>query len=114
MDLIDIGRYLAALLLVLGLLGFAALAARRFGIPGIAKGVAARRLALVETMMIGPRHKLFLLRRDGVEHLVLMGPQGASVVETGILARVPMMQQNPDPMENSITALSRHAPEIAA
>ena len=74
----------AALLLVLGLLGAAALARRRFGLPGIVKGAAARRLALVETMMVGPRHKLFLLRRDGVEHLVLMGPQGASVVETGI------------------------------
>ncbi|MGD0142876.1 MAG: hypothetical protein ABSC92_06940 [Rhizomicrobium sp.] len=86
MDLIDFGRYLGALLLVLGLLGAAALAARRYGLPGIAKGVATRRLSLVETLMIGPRHKLFLLRRDGVEHLVLMGPQGASVVETGIFA----------------------------
>jgi hypothetical protein len=36
--------------------------------------------------MIGPRHKLFLLRRDGVEHLLLVGPQGANVVENGIPA----------------------------
>jgi flagellar protein FliO/FliZ len=84
MDLLDIGRYLGALMLVLGLLGAAALAARRYGLPGVASGVGTRRLALVETLMIGPRHKLFLLRRDGVEHLLLMGPQGASVVETGI------------------------------
>jgi flagellar protein FliO/FliZ len=84
MDLIDFGRYFAALLLVLGLLGAAALGTRRFGLPGIVKGASTRRLALVETLMVGPRHKLFLLRRDGVEHLVLMGPQGASVVETGI------------------------------
>jgi flagellar protein FliO/FliZ len=86
MDLIDFGRYLGALLLVLGLLGAAALGTRRFGLPGIVKGASTRRLALVETMMVGPRHKLFLLRRDGIEHLVLMGPQGASVVETGISA----------------------------
>jgi flagellar protein FliO/FliZ len=84
MDIIDLGRYLGALLLVLGLLGAAALGTRRFGLPGIVKGAATRRLSLVETLMVGPRHKLFLLRRDGVEHLVLMGPQGASVVETGI------------------------------
>lgn len=84
MDIIDFGRYLGALLLVLGLLGAAALGTRRFGLPGIVKGAATRRLSLVETLMVGPRHKLFLLRRDGVEHLVLMGPQGASVVETGI------------------------------
>ena len=84
MDLIDYGRYLGALLMVLGLLGAAALGARRYGLPGIVKGASTRRLSLVETLMIGPRHKLFLFRRDGVEHLVLMGPQGASVVETGI------------------------------
>ena len=95
MDLIDFGRYLGALLLVLGLLGAAALGTRRFGLPGIVKGVSTRRLALVETMMIGPRHKLFLLRRDGVEHLVLMGPQGASVVETGIAAPVAMPNLHP-------------------
>jgi flagellar protein FliO/FliZ len=85
MDLLDFGRYLGALTLVLGLLGAAALAARRFGLPGIANGVSTRRLAVVETLMIGPRHKLFLFRRDGVEHLVLMGPQGANVVEAGIV-----------------------------
>ena len=104
MDLLDIGRYLAALMLVLGLLGVAALAARRYGIPGIANSVATRRLALVETLMIGPRHKLFLLRRDGVEHLVLMGPQGASVVESGIShpAAVPQIAQAPDTIKATI------------
>jgi flagellar protein FliO/FliZ len=86
MELIDFGRYLAALLLVLGLLGAAALAARRYGLPGIARGVTTRRLSVVETLMIGPRHRLYLLRRDGVEHLVLLGPQGASVIEAGTAA----------------------------
>lgn len=84
MDLIDIARYLGALMLVLALLGFAALAARRYGIPGVTSGTAVRRIAVVETLMIGPRHKIFLLRRDDREHLILVGPQGASVVESGI------------------------------
>jgi flagellar protein FliO/FliZ len=84
MDLIDIARYLGALMLVLALLGLAALAARRYGLPGIAAGNALRRLSVVETLMIGPRHKIFLLRRDDREHLILVGPQGASVVESGI------------------------------
>jgi hypothetical protein len=53
--------------------------------------------------MIGPRHKLFLLRRDGVEHLLLVGPNGASVVENGIPA-----QQRAD--ETQLTL----APETAA
>ena len=86
MDMIDLARYFSALILVMSLLGFAALAARKYGLPGVTKGTAMRRLAIVETLMVGPRHKLFLFKRDGVEHLVLMGPQGASVIENGIAA----------------------------
>ena len=82
MDVIDFARYLGALLLVLALVGFAALAARRFGLAGFVPGTVKRRLAIVETMMIGPRHKLLLFSRDGIEHLVLVGPQSANVIET--------------------------------
>ncbi len=85
MDLLDIGRYLAALLMVLALLGFAALAVRRYGMPGVLKPQGVRRLAVVETLMIGPRQKLHLVRRDGVEHLIMTGPDGMSVVESGIM-----------------------------
>ena len=84
MDLLDIGRYLAALLLVLALLGFAALAVRRYGMPGVLKPQGVRRLAVVETLMIGPRQKLFIVRRDNVEHLIFSGPDGACLVENGI------------------------------
>lgn len=89
MDLIDIGRYFAALLMVLALVGAAGLAMRRFGMPGLVKPQGQRRLEIVETLAIGPRQKLVLLRRDGVEHLVLAGAEGASVVETGIPAAKP-------------------------
>jgi len=86
MDLIDIGRYFAALLMVLALVGAAGLAMRRFGMPGLVKPQGQRRLEIVETLAIGPRQKLVLLRRDDVEHLVLAGADGASVVESGIPA----------------------------
>jgi flagellar protein FliO/FliZ len=86
MDLIDIGRYFAALLLVLALVGGAGLALRRFGMPGFIKPQGVRRLEVVETLMIGPRQKLLLLRRDDVEHLVFAGPDGACVVESGFPA----------------------------
>ncbi|HVZ90098.1 MAG TPA: flagellar biosynthetic protein FliO [Rhizomicrobium sp.] len=86
MDLLDVGRYFAALLLVLALVGFAGLALRRFGMPGIVKGQSSRRLEVIETLTIGPRQRLVLLRRDDVEHLVLAGPDGASVVESAIAA----------------------------
>jgi flagellar protein FliO/FliZ len=113
MDLIDFGRYFAALLLVLGLLGAAALGTRRFGLPGIVKGAATRRLSLVETLMVGPRHKLFLLRRDGVEHLVLMGPQGASVVETGIMPPAAMIASHAI-ASNDLPAPAQHSAEASA
>jgi hypothetical protein len=34
--------------------------------------------------MVGPKQRLFILRRDNVEHLVLSGPDGASVIEANI------------------------------
>jgi flagellar protein FliO/FliZ len=83
MELLDFVRYAGALIIVLSLIGLAGLAARRYGLPGIAKSSGKRRLAVVETLMVGPRHKLYLLSRDSVEHLVLVGPQGASVIEAG-------------------------------
>jgi flagellar protein FliO/FliZ len=84
MDVVDLARYLGALLLVLALVGFAALAARRYGLAGIVQGNAQRRLQVVESLMLDPRHKLVLVRRDAAEHLVLVGPDGACVVERGL------------------------------
>jgi len=86
MDLIDVARYFGALILVMGLLGVAWLATKRYGVPGVIQRQNLRRLSIVESLMIGSRYKLLLLKRDGTEHLVLMGPQGASVIETGIAA----------------------------
>ena len=87
MDVIDFGRYFAALLLVAALLGFAWLAARKQGFSGLTRFMpvqADKRLSVVETMMMGPNHKAYLLRRDGIEHLVVIGPQGADVIEANI------------------------------
>lgn len=89
-DLIDFARYLGALMLVLALVGFAALAARRFGLPGVMSANSTRRLAVVETLMLDSRHKLFILRRDDKEHVVLVGPEGSSVIESGIAAKLPI------------------------
>jgi len=86
MDVIDFARYVGALVLVLGLVGAAALAARRFGLAGLVKPMATRRLSVVETLTIAPRQRLLIIRRDGVEHLVLSGPDGTSVIESGIPA----------------------------
>ena len=84
MDAIDIARYFGALTLVLALIGLAWVAARRFGLPGVVNPSGMRRLSVVETLMLGPKHRLYLFRRDGVEHLVLVGPDGATTVESTI------------------------------
>lgn len=86
MDVLDIARYLAGLLLVLGLIGAAGLATRKFGVPGFAKPNATRRLHIVESLMLSPRQKLAIIRRDGVEHLLLITATGATVVEAGFAA----------------------------
>ncbi len=86
MDVLDIARYFGALLIVVAMVGLAGLAARRYGEPGVMKSVATRRLSVVETLMVAPRYKLLLLRRDDTDHLVLLGPQGANVIETGVPA----------------------------
>jgi flagellar protein FliO/FliZ len=87
MEFIDVLRYFGALLLVLAMVGGAGLLARRFGVPGVTKAASIKRLAVVETLMLGPRQRLIILRRDDVEHLVLSGPDGASVIESGIPAK---------------------------
>ena len=96
MDVLDLGRYFASLLLVGGLLGGAWLMARRYGVSGFMPGNAQKRLSVVETLMIDARHKAFLLRRDGIEHLLIVGPNGTSVVENGIPAQ--LVQSHPESM----------------
>lgn len=75
-------RFALALILVLGLIALLAWVLRRFGMG--MKLTKGRRLGIVEIQSLGPRHRLILLRRDQVEHLVIVGPHSETVVETGI------------------------------
>jgi flagellar protein FliO/FliZ len=86
-------KAVGALMLTLGLIGLVAWLFNRFGpsIPGMTvtkpQGRAEKRLSIVEIHPIDMRHKLYLIRRDGVEHLLLIGPAPASpiVIESGIV-----------------------------
>jgi len=78
-------RFLAALAVVLGLIaGLGWIARRRGWATALGATAAQRRLGVIETTAIDARHRLVLVRRDGVEHLLVIGPAGASTVETGI------------------------------
>jgi flagellar protein FliO/FliZ len=79
-------RFLLALVFVLALIGACAWAAKRFGLGNrlpASRGRAAR-LGIVEATALDARRKLVLVRRDDVEHLLLLGPAGETVVESRI------------------------------
>jgi len=86
MDLLSLLRTLGGLGIVLGLLAGALWVVRRFDIklPGRVGGGAVRRLDLVERLAIDNKRTLALIRRDGREHLLLLDPAGAVVIEGGI------------------------------
>lgn len=81
----DYLKFLAALLLVLGLMGGLSLALRKFGLGNPALMAAnKRRLKLVEVLHLDARRKLVIVSRDGAEHLVLLGGGSDTVIETNI------------------------------
>jgi flagellar protein FliO/FliZ len=81
-------RFMIALILVLGLIGGLTWAARRFGFGGQLTPNAGKspRLSVVEVRTLDSRRKLVLLRRDGIDHLVLLGPNQDLHLEGGISA----------------------------
>lgn len=80
MDWLDWARALFALIATLALIAGAAYAARRLGMLQPNAPGALRRLKITETLMIDPRRRLVLVRLDGREHLLLLGPGGDIVV----------------------------------
>ncbi len=77
-----------ALVFVLGLIGILAALARRMGFGYRRPQVrgAARRLSIVEIMPVDAKRRLLLVKRDGVEHLLLLGTTEDVLVEAVIPA----------------------------
>lgn len=82
-----VAQFILTLILVLIVVGVAVWLVRRYG--GSAFGGMTRsrapRLALVDTLAIDGRRKLVLVRRDSVEHLILVGGTTDVVVEPTIV-----------------------------
>lgn len=108
MDVTETLRYIAALLLVLGLVGGAALALKRYGLPGIAGG-AGKRVKILETLMLGPKHRLLLIRCDTAEHLIVLTPTGATVVGQPATATPEPMLNAPSPAPLDAAAADQRA-----
>lgn len=82
----DILRFFMALIFVLSLMGGLWLVLKRLGLNGplmVAPGTK-RRLKIIEALPLDARRRVILLRRDNKDHLVILGPTGETVVETGI------------------------------
>jgi len=79
-------RFVVALALVLALIAGMAWIGRLYmtGRSRVGLGVKRRRLGVIEVLPLDGRARLVLLRRDDVEHLVLLGPNGATVIERDI------------------------------
>jgi len=89
MDQLDIIRYFAALIIVLGLLGGFAVIARRTGwtgaLPGLerfAQKPVERRLAISESLVLDPRRRVVIVRSDDQEHVLLLGPERETLLDT--------------------------------
>ena len=85
MAIADLARAIFALVVTLGLVGLAAVAARRFGpewLTRLQRPRAQRRLAIVESLPLDPARRLVLVSLDGRERLLLLG-EGRFVDEAG-------------------------------
>ncbi len=89
MELMDSAQFMklaAALAFVLALMLMLALIMRRINHGGSVMPMARRRLKLVETLPIDPRRRLAIVRCDDREHLLILGTNGETVVETNLKA----------------------------
>lgn len=103
MDLTLYLRFLLALLAVLAMIGAAAWLVRRFGLFGTGMGRrnGGRRLSISAVQPLDNRRRLILVRRDGTEHLLLVGGPNDLVVETGIVPMASIAEPSAPPPANA-------------
>src|SRR5438552_2824962 len=114
-------RFVVAFVIVLALIGITFWLIRRFGTARV--GAAAQRgrqprLAVIDAAPVDGRRRLVLVRRDNVEHLLMIGGPSDIVVEQNIVRAVPVTPPRdvPVPRAQSINegapsrAISERAP----
>lgn len=85
----EILRFLMALVFVVSLMGGLWVILKKLGMNGgftLQQG-KKRRLKIVEILPIDVKHKAVLLRCDDKDHLVILGPNGETVIERSIPAQ---------------------------
>jgi flagellar protein FliO/FliZ len=104
----DAGRFIIAFVLVLGLIGAGTVLWRRFGVGPLSplgpRGRQAR-LAVIDAAAVDARRRLVLIKRDNIEHLLMIGGPTDIVIESNI-TRTAAPSREPRPIPESS---SRHA-----
>ncbi len=85
----DYFRVIFGLVAVIGLIGIAALIARKAGVVSLPTSVGRkRRLAISETLPLDARRRLLIVRCDDREHLIILGAQSETIVDSGFDAKI--------------------------
>ena len=106
-------NFVIAFVVVLALIGAATWLVRRFGAPRLDAGARNRqpRLAVIDSAAIDGRRKLVIIRRDNVEHLLMIGGPSDVVVETNIVrAAAAVARETPAVRANGGEPLPRAMP----
>lgn len=84
----DLLRAIFSLIFVIGMIWLLGYAIRRygwkFGMPIAPPVKTQRRLQIVESLNLDAKNRLILIKRDDVEHLVMVNPENSLVIETAI------------------------------
>ena len=99
-------QFLITAVVVVALVGIVWWAARRYSSAGLGRLGRGRvpRLAIVDAMSVDGRRRLVLVRRDNVEHLILIGGPSDVVVEQAIQRpRKPKTQTEGEPAADEVT-----------
>lgn len=106
-------KFFIAFAAVLALIGLTAWLVRRFAADRLG-GANARgrqpRLAVIDAATVDARRRLVLIRRDNVEHLMMIGGPTDVVVEQNIVRAAPAAPRAPEPTGRPAETAMRHTP----
>jgi hypothetical protein len=105
-------NFVIAFAFVLLLIGAAAWLVRRFGSTRVDAAARGRqpRLAVIDSAAVDGRRKLVIIRRDNVEHLLMIGGPSDVVVETNIVRGVAVATRDAPPVRNGAPEMPRPVP----
>ena len=105
-------NFVIAFVVVLLLIGAATWLVRRFGATRLDAAARGRqpRLAVIDSAAVDGRRKLVIIRRDNVEHLLMIGGPSDVVVETNIVRGAAAATRDAPPARNGTPSPAARIP----